>query len=81
MKFFNITDTAAFFQKILDCKGNVYYCDSNGRIQDLKQAAQQLNAFGWFSRLEKLDEIDVIVEQSSDSSLLMRYMMEASCAR
>lgn len=81
MKFFNIADTSAFLQKVLDCKGNVYCKDASGELRDLKQAAQLLCSCNWLSRPERLDEIDIVVEQNSDSCLLFRYMQEAVCTR
>ena len=80
MKFFNITDTGAFFDRILSCSGNVYCRDGEGQLRDLKQAVRQINACSWLGKPERLDEIDVIVEHSADSLLLHRYMMEAVCA-
>ena len=81
MKFFNIADTAAFFEKVLSCSGNVYCRDDKGQLRDLKLAARQLGAYSWLSHPERLEEIDVVVEYPSDGCLLHRYMMEAAAAR
>ena len=76
MKFFNITDTMAFLEKVRSCSGNVYCVDSNGVMRDLKLAAEQLVQNSWLSRPQRLDEINVVAEQAIDSQRLYRYMME-----
>lgn len=81
VKFFNISNTPAFLNMVLDCSGNVYYRDSSGALQDLKQAARQFAACSWLASPRSLDEIDVVVEHPGDSQNLFRYMMEAACAR
>lgn len=81
MKFFNIENTQAFFQKILDCKGNVYCKDSNGNIQDLKQAAHMFSNLGWLYYPQRMDEIDVILEQRADRRLLLHDTIDGIYSR
>lgn len=81
MKFFNINDTAAFFDRILSCSGNVYCRASDGSLRDLKHAARQAAEYSWLVRPGRMDEIDVIVELPADGRRLQRFMMEACRAR
>lgn len=81
MKFFNIENTQAFFQKILSCKGNVYCKDSNGDFRDLKRAAHMFSDLGWLFYPQRVDEIDVILEQDTDSRLLLHDMIDGIYSR
>lgn len=81
MKFFNIVDTPEFLRKVLDCKGNVYCKDADGKLLDFKQTARLLSAYNWLIQPKQLNEIDLIVEQNADFRLLFRYMQESACAR
>lgn len=81
MKLFNIPDTPAFLKRILECSGDVYCRDSSGSLRDLKQAARQLTDCSWLALPGGLKEIDLVVQQDADSSRMIRYLMEAHCAR
>jgi len=81
MKFFNITDTSAFFDKVLSCTGNVYCVCSDGSLWDLKQTARQFSECSWLAKPAAMNEINVVVEQATDSRRLFRYMMEVCRAK
>ena len=81
MKFFNISDTAAFLKAVLSCSGDVYCRDENGNMQDLKQAARQLESCSWLATARFPEVIDVEVQKSADCLRLHCYMMEALCAK
>ena len=77
MKIFNINDVPAFFGRVLDCSGNVYYKDEAGSFHDLKQVAEQFFTCKWPFQQIKMDEIDVVIEDSADCRGIYRHMMEA----
>ncbi|MBE5772354.1 MAG: hypothetical protein E7337_00285 [Clostridiales bacterium] len=77
MKIFNVNNLSAFFGKILECDGNVYYRDEHGTLRDLKHVAEQYFACKWPFQSVKMDEIDIVVDESADCRGIYRYMMEA----
>lgn len=76
MKFFGISNTGEFFDRVLRCKGEVHVIEADGTEKDLKQMAEYMTRNGLASNLRGISEIDLRIQKPSDIDVLFSYAME-----
>ena len=76
MKFFNISDVRAFFERVLRCQGRVGSIESDGSERDLKRIARDMLASGMADRIGLIRQIDLRIEKPADKGLLLNFAME-----
>ena len=75
MKFFNIQNTEEFLGRVQRCTGKVQTVEPDGSVKDLKATAEYLIRTGLAKRMKGIDEINLIIENSSDMDIFFSYAL------
>ena len=75
MKFYNIKNLEEFFKAIDRCEGKVELITGNGDRLNLKSNLCKYVAFSSLINSADVPEVEIVVEKSEDTALLMEYMM------
>lgn len=75
MKIKNITEPAKFFEILNDCKGSVELVTSEGDRLNLKSKLCQYITLTQMFKEATIDEVELIVSEPEDMSLLLDYLV------
>lgn len=75
MKIKNIKDVKRFLEVVLKCKGQVELVTKEGDILNLKSKLCQYIALSNMFTEAKIDDINIVVKDPEDVSLLMEYLV------
>ena len=79
MKIFNVKNPGEFLERVQRCRGRVYSVDADGRKRDLKQQAEYLKSSGMLRYVGQIDQMEIVLEDSADITILLHYMSEMAC--
>lgn len=75
VKIKNITEPQKFFELLKDCKGKVELVTSEGDRLNLKSTLCQYIALTQMFKDAQIEELDLIVSEPEDMSLLLNYLV------
>ena len=73
MKLYNISSAGTFLSKVVNCTGGAWYVRPDGERADLKEMARFLIRTGMADQLDGIREIDLRLDNSADTVMLMNY--------
>lgn len=76
MKFFDISNTGEFFNRVLRCSGEIHTIEPDGSEKDLKSMAEYLTRTGMASQMKGFKEINLKIQKPADIDILFSYAME-----
>ena len=78
MKFFGISNTSEFFNRVLRCNGEIHVIEADGTEKDLKSMAEYMTKNGLAAQMKGFPEINLKIEKPADMDILFSYAMEMS---
>ena len=75
MKIKNISEPQKFFEMLNQCKGKVELVTSEGDRLNLKSTLCQYIALTQMFKDAQIDELDLVVSEPDDLSLIMDYLV------
>ncbi len=75
MKILNITEPVKFFETLAKCKGSVELVTGEGDRLNMKSKLCQYIALTQMFNDASIDELDLIVSEPEDMSLLIDYLI------
>lgn len=75
MKIKSITDISKFLDVVGSCQGKVELITNDGDRLNLKSKLSQFIALSHFFTEVKIDEIEIVVHEPEDTSLLLDYLI------
>lgn len=75
MKIVGITESAAFFEKVLECKGSVELYTSEGDVLNLKSKLCQYIALTQMFDEGTMEHFDLQLSEPKDIELIKNYLI------
>jgi len=75
MKIKNIENVDKFLEVVLQCKGKIELVTQEGDILNLKSKLCQYIALSKMFTETKIDDIDIVIYNQEDMSLLFEYLI------